>query len=86
MTENKDFLWLAVSKQIVFLIRAVYHISLAIRQRFFPSNKFQISRSILLDRSRSLRFFRKDKTRIIPNFIGLIYSHSTEEKTCLVVE
>ena len=48
--------------------KMVYHISSVIRQSFFLPKQSQKSRSVLLDRSRSLGLFLKGKTRIIAKF------------------
>ena len=45
-----------------------YRISSVIRQSFFLPKQSQRSRSVLQDRSRSLRLFRKGKIGIIAKF------------------
>ena len=55
-----------------------YHISVVIRQSFFPSKTIQ------KDHSRSIGLFRKGKTRIIAKFHRtdlVICSHSRNRKT-----
>ena len=49
-----------------------YHISLVIRQTFFLPKQSQRSRSILYDRFRSLRLFKKGTTLIIVKFDGTV--------------
>ena len=61
-----------------------YRISSIIRQSFFPSKTIQKSRSVLLDRSRSLGLFRKGETCIIAKLQRtgvVICSHTRAEKT-----
>ena len=49
-----------------------YHISLVITQTFFHPKQSQRSRSILYDRFRSLRLFKKGTTLIIVKFDGTV--------------
>ena len=56
---------------------------------FFFQKQSQKSRSVLQDRSRSLRLFRKGKTRIIAKFqetYSVICCHSLEGKARLIAE
>ena len=70
----------------MFVISAMYRISLAIRVFFFFSQK---SGSILQEGSRFMGLLRKVKTPITAKFHGtssIISSHSREGKTCLIAE
>ena len=55
----------------LFKTMPAYSISLVIRHSFFLPKQFQRSRSIISDRSRSLRLFWKGKAHIVAKFDGI---------------
>ena len=80
------FKWIfhKISNCLNVLVLVLYRISPDIRQSFLLPKQSQRSRSVLLDGSRSLGLFRKDKIGIMAKFHRtdlVIWSHSTGTKT-----